>query len=151
MVDAGQLTARERQRRDGRRAEGEEPKWGGGVRTLNEGHGGAGGMGAARAGSSGAGATRTEGGGGSEGGRDAEGGEGERVVRREEGMRVEEWRGRRHGKRRVDDQMVIAPDVSQPSIKMPKRSKVIQWTAVGRDAYMEGEAEAVRAGGGWRV
>ena len=105
-------------------------------------------MGAARAGSSGAGATRAEGGGGSEGGRDAEGGEGERVVRREEGMRVEEWRGRRHGKRRVDDEVVAAPDVSQPSRKMPKGSKVIQWTAVGRDAYMERQRRYERGEGG---
>ena len=70
------------------------------------------------------------------------------MVRREEGMRVEEWRERRRGKRKVDDQVVVAPGEYQSSRKMPKGSKVIRWTAVGRDAYMERQRRYERGEGG---
>ena len=59
----------------------------------------------------------------------------ERVVRREEGVRVEEWSERRRGKRRMD-MAVVAPNVDASSRKMPKGGKKVQWTAVAWDAYV---------------
>ena len=141
--DAEWITARERWSGDGQRTERI------GMQCGGEGDGG--GAGAASAGSSvmhSASVIREERGEGSEGGKDTEGWEGERVVRREEGIRVEEWRERRRGKRKVDDQVVVAPGAYQSSRKMPKGSKVIRWTAVGRDAYMARQRRYERGEGG---
>ena len=65
----------------------------------------------ARAGSSAAHGTGGDGEGGGDGG-DAEGmvGTEERVVHREDGERIEEWNTRRHGKRKMEAPVVVAPD-----------------------------------------
>ena len=90
--------------------------------------------------------------GGGEGGRNGEQGGGvlvgERVVRGEDGERVEEWSERRRGKRKMETPAVVAPKAQAVSRKMPKGGKVVQWTAVARDAYVERQRRYERGEGG---
>ena len=103
----------------------------------------------ARAGSSAAHGTGGDGEGGGDGG-DAEGmvGMGERVVRRDDGERIEEWSTRRNGKRRMEAPLVVAPGANAVSRKMPKGGKAVQWTAVARDTYVERQRRFERGEGG---
>ena len=70
----------------------------------------------------------------------------ERVVRREDGVRVERWRVR--GKRKADERGVVAPDASQKSRKMPKGGIIGKWTSVSMDAYIRRQRRYERGEGG---
>ena len=74
-------------------------------------------------------------------------GTGERVVRRGNGERVEEWSERRRGKRRVHESTLVAPSAAS-SRKMPKGGIAVRWTAVARDAYVERQRQYERGEGG---
>ena len=108
---------------------------------------------AARAGSSTAHGKDGDGEGGGDGG-DAKGmvahrvDRGERVVRRENGERIEEWSERRNGKRKMEEPLVVAPGAHAASRKMPKGGKAVQWTAMARDMYMERQRRYERGEGG---
>ena len=70
----------------------------------------------------------------------------ERVVRREDGVRVEEWRAK--GKRKADEHVVGVPSASQKSRKMPKGGMVGKWTSVAMDAYIRRQRQYERGEGG---
>ena len=70
----------------------------------------------------------------------------ERVVRREDGVRVEEWRAR--GKRKAGAHVVVAPSASKKSRKMPKGGMVGKWTSVAMDAYIRRQRQYERGEGG---
>ena len=70
----------------------------------------------------------------------------ERVVRREDGVRVEGWRAR--GKRKADERVVVAPDAGQKSRKMPKGGIAGKWTSVAMDAYISRQRRYERGEGG---
>ena len=73
---------------------------------------------------------------------------GEKLVRREEGVRIEEWSEKRRGKRRMEVPMVVAPGERASSRKMPKGGTAVRWTAVARDAYVERQRQYERGEGG---
>ena len=70
----------------------------------------------------------------------------ERVVRREDGVRVEGWRAR--GKRKADARAVIALNADKRSRKMPKGGIIGKWTSVAMDAYIGGQRRYERGEGG---
>ena len=72
----------------------------------------------------------------------------ERVVRRENGERVEEWSERRRRKRKMETPVGVAPEAQVVSRKMPKGGKVVQWTAVAWDAYVQRQRRYERGEGG---
>ena len=73
---------------------------------------------------------------------------GERVVIREGGVRVEEWSERRRGKRKAEAPVMVALDGQAPVRKIPKGGKIVLWTAVARDEYVERQRRYERGEGG---